>query len=113
VLCALASTVAVTQAIGRSAIAPGLYRFARIPAAVAALTMLVVTAALVLWGLDLRTEVPSLFDGNDGLLSTSTAANWLIIASIMAVATIIAIVAAITSFSAASDAPTGSPATQA
>jgi hypothetical protein len=86
-LCALASTAAVARAIARSEIAPGLYRFARIPAALAALAMLVVTAALLVWGLELRANVPSLFNGNDGLMATNTAANWLLHLTVMALAT--------------------------
>lgn len=87
VLCAIASTVAVTQAIARSEIAPRYFRFARTPTAFATAAMVVVTAALFVWGLSLRNYVPSLFTGNDGLLATSTAANWIAILAIMGLAT--------------------------
>ena len=100
VLCAVASTAAVTRAIGRSEIAPRLYHFARIPAALATMAMLVVTASLVVWGLSLRADAPSLFTGDDGLLETSTAANWLVIVVIMAVATGLALWATVRSLAA-------------
>jgi len=108
VLCAIASTAAVTTAIARSEISPRLYRFARIPAALATLAMTVVTLALVVWGLSLRADVPSLFDGNDGFLASSTAANWLAHVVVMAVATVVAVWATLRSFAASSAAHEGS-----
>jgi hypothetical protein len=99
-LCAIASTAAVARAIAQSEIAPGLYRFARIPAAVATLAMLVVTLALLVWGLGLRAYVPSLFNGNDGLLASNTAANWLVNFVAMALATGVALWAAARAFAA-------------
>ncbi len=100
VLCAIASTAAVTGAIARSEISPRLYRFARIPTALAALAMAVVTLALLVWGLSLRADVPSLFNGDDGFLVSSTAANWLAQVVLMGVATGIAMWAALRSFAA-------------
>jgi hypothetical protein len=97
-LCALASTAAVARAIAQSEIAPGLYRFARIPAAVAVLAMVVVTGALLVWGLALRADVPSLFNGNDGLQASNTAANWLVQLAVMALATAVALWAAARAF---------------
>jgi hypothetical protein len=97
-LCAIASTAAVTSAIVRSEIPPRLYRFARIPAALAALAMLVVTASLLVWGLSLRADVPSLFNGEDGLMASNTAANWLVQLAIMGGATAIALWATIRGF---------------
>jgi hypothetical protein len=97
-LCARASTAAVARAIAQSEIAPGLYRFARIPAAAATLAMVVVTGSLLVWGLALRADVPSLFNGNDGLMATNTAANWLVHLVVMVVATAIALWAAARAF---------------
>ncbi len=95
VLCAIASTLAVIQAVARSEIAPQFFRFARIPTVAATVAMLVVTASLFAWGLSLRNDVPSLFNDNDGLLSTNTAANWIVILGIMGLATGIALWATI------------------
>jgi hypothetical protein len=99
-LCAAASTAAVALAIARSEIAPGLYRFARIPAAVATLAMVVVTGSLLVWGLGLRAYVPGLFNGNDGLVATNTAANWLVHLVVMGVATAVALGAVVRAFAA-------------
>jgi hypothetical protein len=99
-LCALASTAAVAWAIARSEITPGLYRFARIPAALATLAMVVVTASLLVWGLSLRADVPSLFNGNDGLMATNTAANWLAHLTVMTLATATALWATLRAFAA-------------
>jgi hypothetical protein len=97
-LCAAGSTVAMARAIAQSEIAPGLYRFARIPAAVAVLAMVVVTGSLLVWGLALRADVPSLFNGNDGLQASNTAANWLVQLAVMALATAVALWAAARAF---------------
>jgi hypothetical protein len=99
-LCAAGSTAAVAAAIARSEIAPGLYRFARIPAAVATLGMLVVTVALLVWGLSLRASVPSLFNGNGGLMASNTALNWLAQLGAMALAALVALWATVRSFAA-------------
>jgi hypothetical protein len=99
-LAAVASTAAVATAIAGSEISPRLYRFARVPAALAALAMAVVTLALLTWGLSLRADVPDLFNANDGFLASSTAANWLAPLAVMGVATGSALVAAIRSFAA-------------
>ena len=99
-LSAIASTAAVTSAIVRSEIPPRLYRFARIPAALATLAMLVVTASLLVWGLSLRADVPSLFNGEDGLMASNTAANWLAQLAIMGGATAMALWATIRAFAA-------------
>lgn len=95
---AIASTAAVTSAIVRSEIPPQLYRFARIPAALATLAMLVVTASLLIWGLSLRADVPGLFNGEDGLMASNTAANWLVQLTIMGGATAMALWATIRGF---------------
>lgn len=99
-LCAIASTAAVTRAIVRGKIPLRLYRFARIPAALATLAMLVVTASLLVWGLSLRADVPSLFNGADGLMASNTAANWLAQLAIMGGATAMALWATIRGFAA-------------
>jgi hypothetical protein len=99
-LCAVGSTAAVAAAIARSEIAPSLYRFARIPAAVATLAMVVVTVSLLVWGLSLRAYLPSLFNGNDGLLASNTAINWLVQLAGMVVAVIVALWATARSFAA-------------
>lgn len=98
ILGAIASTVAVSLAVKRSEIGGNLLYFTRIPATVAALAMLAMCVAAIVWGLGLRSNAPQLFNGNDGLISTNTAVNWLGIVAMMAVATVIAGAGVVRSF---------------
>ncbi|MGH2487002.1 MAG: hypothetical protein ACRDHE_13415, partial [Ktedonobacterales bacterium] len=93
-IAALVSTWAVSSAIRRAEIQPNLFRFARIPAIVAALVMLAVSAATLLWGLGLRAADPSLAAGNDGVLATNTTLSWLGIVAVMLGASVVALFAA-------------------
>src|SRR5262249_38666553 len=63
-LAALASAWAVAAAISRSDADERWYRFARLPAGVTALALLVMCVAAIVWGLALRASVPQLFNGN-------------------------------------------------
>jgi hypothetical protein len=105
VFCAVVSTAAVTRAIARSDIPQRLYRFAWIPAVLATLAMLVVTTSLLVWGLSLRVDAPSLFNGDDGLMASNTAANWLVLILLMGAATVVAVAATIRGWSARAEAP--------
>ena len=57
--------------------------------------MVVVSVATVVWGLALWAHAPALFDGDDGILATPTAASWLVILAVMGCCTCAAIAAAI------------------
>jgi hypothetical protein len=105
VLCAVASTAAVTRAIAHSDLPPRLYRFAWIPTVLATLAMLVVTTSLLVWGLSLRTDAPSLFNGDDGLMASNTGANWLVLVLLMGAATVVAMAATIRGWPAHAPAP--------
>jgi hypothetical protein len=94
-LAAVASTASVSAAVGRSEVRAGLYRFALYPAALAALSMVVVSVATAVWGLALWAQVPALFSGDDGLLATPTSASWLAILAVMGCCACAAVAAAI------------------
>lgn len=93
VLGAVASSAAVSLAIARSQIGERLYRFALTPTVITALAMAVMFAADLAWGLGLRASEPALFAGNGGIVSTSTAASWLVQTVIMGAATVVALYA--------------------
>jgi hypothetical protein len=98
ILGAIASTAAVSLAVKRSQIGGRLMYFTRIPATVATLAMLAMCLATIVWGLGLRSDVPQLFNGNDGLVATNTAVNWLGIVAVMTIATVIAGVGVVRGF---------------
>jgi hypothetical protein len=79
--------------VRESEISPRLLGFARIPALVTTLAMAVVTGALIVWGIALRAAAPDLFGAGEGILETNVALNWLGVTLVMALATIIAIIA--------------------
>jgi hypothetical protein len=93
-IAAVVSTWAVSSAIRRAEIQPSLIRFARIPALVAALVMLAVSVATLLWGIGLRAADPGLLTGNDGMLATNTTFSWLVILAVMLGASLVALFAA-------------------
>jgi hypothetical protein len=93
VLGAALSVYGVTQAVRESEMSPRLLAFARIPALVTTLAMAVVTGALIVWGIALRAAAPDLFGAGEGILATNVALNWLGVTVVMALATIIAIIA--------------------
>lgn len=94
-LAAAASTASVSAAVGRSGVGERLYRFALYPAALAALAMVIVSIATVVWGLALWWQAPALFTGDDGILATPTAASWLVILTVMGGSTCVAVVGVI------------------
>jgi hypothetical protein len=93
VLGAAFSVYGVALAVRESEISPRLLAFARIPALVTTLAMTIVTGALSVWGIALRAAAPNLFGAGEGILETNVALNWLGVTLVMALATIIAIVA--------------------
>ena len=97
-LAAVASTASISAAVGRSGVGDRLYRFALYPAALAALSMVVVSVATAVWGLALWAEAPVLFSGDDGLLATPTVASWLAILAVMGPCTCAAVIATFRGF---------------
>jgi hypothetical protein len=98
ILGAIASAAGVSLAVKRSQIGDNLLYFTRIPAAVTALAMAAMCVATIIWGLSLRSELPQLFNGDDGLVATNTAVNWVIIVAVMAIATVVAVAGVVRSF---------------
>lgn len=94
-LAALASAWAVSAAVRRSEIGGRPLRFALYPAAVAAFAMVVVLVGTAVWGLALRAQAPTLFAGDDGILSTPTYATWLTVVAVMSVSTAVALAATV------------------
>ncbi|HEY7094012.1 MAG TPA: hypothetical protein VH393_12570 [Ktedonobacterales bacterium] len=95
VLGAAFSVYGVARAVRESEISPRLLSFALIPALVTTLAMAVVTVALIVWGIALRSAAPDLFGAGEGILETNVALNWLGVTLVMTLATIIAIIAII------------------
>jgi hypothetical protein len=100
-IAAVASTASVSAAVGRSGVRESIYRFALYPAAITALSMVVVFVATAIWGLTLWAEAPTLFAGNDGILATPTVVSWLAILALMGGCTCAAVVAAVRGLKAA------------
>ena len=90
-----ASVKAVSAAVRRSEVGMRPLRFALIPATVAAFAMVVVLVGTAVWGLALRAQVPTLFAGDEGILSTPTYATWLAIVAVMVVSTTVALIATV------------------
>jgi hypothetical protein len=107
---AIASAVGVSAAISRSEVDAHWYRFARVPALVTALAMLVMCVATIVWGLALRADVPELFNGDDGIVATNTGLSWLIIVIIMVIATLMALAPLFLGSSERIEPSTGTPA---
>ncbi len=84
---AVVSTASVCIAVTRSKISDDLLRFAIFPSAIAAVSMLCMLLATILWGLSLQSAVPQLFAGNDGIMGSSTSATWLGIIAAMTIST--------------------------
>ncbi|HEY7357833.1 MAG TPA: hypothetical protein VH590_15250, partial [Ktedonobacterales bacterium] len=106
VLAAILSTAAVCMIVIRSDISAKLFRFARIPAIIAMLAMVVMFAAVVAYGLVANAADPELFTENNGILATNTTLSLLLILAMMAIATAVAIAALIRGNRSGSGAPT-------
>ncbi len=105
---AIISTASVAIAIARSNLSAQVIGFVRWPAIITALAMAVMCVATVVWGVSLRADAPQWFslDGGGDLYSYRIF-TWLRVVIIMAIATLIAIIAAVRGFS------TRTPSTQA
>jgi hypothetical protein len=99
---AIVSVAALCWAVARSEIAEKFLGFAVLPSFLTTLAMAVMLVATLVWGLSLRSSAPQLFNGNDGMFGTSTAASWLNIVLLMAIATGLAVIALIRGLSARS-----------
>ena len=94
-LAALASTGAVSIAVSRSGLSPRLFHLALWPAAAATVFMAIVLAAVVAWGLAVRTDVPSYLNTPDTPFRLAYSVVWIADVAVMAVATLVAAVALI------------------
>ncbi len=99
---AVVSTGSVCFAVARSEIPARLLRFAVIPSLLTTFSMAVTWAAILAWGLSLHSSIPHLFESNRGVMRTSTAASWLGVVVLMAVATALAAISLIRCLSARS-----------
>jgi hypothetical protein len=104
-LAALASTAAVSIAISRCEVAPSLFRWALVPAALATLLMLIMLSGAVAWGLFVRAEMPDYLDRTAGLLGETIYVSWLGQVTVMALATLIAAIALLRAYRARGDEP--------
>jgi len=102
IVAAIASAGAVCFAVARSEISEKLLRFALLPSILVTISMALILAATIIWGLGLRDGAPQLFAGNDGLVGSSTLGTWLGIVIAMAIATVLAAVSLLRGFSARS-----------
>jgi hypothetical protein len=98
VLAAIASTSAVSIAMSRSEVSPHLFRVALWPALAATVCMAIVLAAVVMWGLAVRTDVPSYFNTPDTPFRVAYALTWFADVAVMAVVTLVAAVALVRGF---------------
>lgn len=69
---AVASTIAVLDAIARSDIAERFFRFSLLAGVLATVAMLCMLLATAAWSIGLWQDAPAHFFGNDGFLATST-----------------------------------------
>ncbi|HEY7781874.1 MAG TPA: hypothetical protein VIC85_16905 [Ktedonobacterales bacterium] len=88
---AVASTVAISTAIARSEVGARVLQFAMVPTAAVTVIMAVMLVALVVWGLAVRADGPQLFNGNDGVVSSLTAANWIFNVGVWTIAVVVAV----------------------
>ena len=102
IVAAIASAGALCVAVARSEISEKLLRFALLPSVLATISMVLMLAAIIVWGFALRDGAPQLFAGNDGIVGASTTGTWLGIVIAMAIATIVAAVSLMRGFSARS-----------
>jgi hypothetical protein len=83
---AIASTIAVLDAIKRSEIDERLFRFTVLPEILTVIAMLITMLAHVFWSIGLWQDAPNHFWGNDGFLASSTLLATSIQVLVMAIA---------------------------
>lgn len=104
-LAALASTAAVSIAVSRCEVAPGLFRRALAPAALATLLMLIMLSGAVAWGLFVHAAMPDYLDRTTGPLGETIYLSWLNQVAIMALATLVAAIALLRAYRTRGDEP--------
>ncbi|HEY7094013.1 MAG TPA: hypothetical protein VH393_12575 [Ktedonobacterales bacterium] len=103
ILCAAASTYAVTRAVRLGSVGEETYRFALIPAIVTVGAMALMLGATVVWGLLASATLPDVFYRAPGAWpSNLTFASWLIVVIVMSLATAVGAIALLRGFAAQS-----------
>jgi hypothetical protein len=103
VLCAIASTYAVTRAVQLGSVGEETYRFALIPATVTVGAMAMMLVATAVWGLLASAALPAEFYRTPFTWpSNLTFVTWLLIVVVMAVATAVGAIALLRGFAARS-----------
>jgi MFS family permease len=97
---AIASTGAMCFAVARSEISEDLLRFALLLSIPATLSMALILVTMLVWGLNLHSSVPQLFNSSDGMFGSSTPGTWLGTIIAMAITTVIAVVSLVRGLSA-------------
>ncbi len=97
---AIVSAGAVCLAVVHSEISEQLLRFAVLPSILLTVSMALILAATLTWGLGLSGTAPQLFSSNDGLVGTSTVGTWLGIVIAMSVATALSTISLLRGLSA-------------
>ena len=101
VLCAIASTYAVTRAVQLGSVGEETYRFALIPATVTVGAMALMLVATVVWGLLASAALPAEFYRTPfAWPSNLTFASWLLVVTVMSLATIVGAIALLRGFAA-------------
>ena len=103
ILCAIASTYAVTRAVQLGSVGEETYRFALIPAIVTVGAMALMLGATVVWGLLASAALPDVFYRAPGAWpSNLTFVSWLIVVAVMALATVVGAISLLRGFAARS-----------
>jgi MFS family permease len=100
ILAAIASAAAVSVAVARAEVSPNVFRFALGPATVATLAMVVMTGAVIAWGLIIHSEVPAYLSSNTTPFKTSVSAHLIGQIAVMLIGTLIAVTALIRGYRA-------------
>jgi hypothetical protein len=101
VLCAIASTYAVTRAVQLGSVGEETYRFALIPATVTVGAMALMLGATVVWGWLAGAALPAEFYRTPfAWPSNLTFASWLLVVAVMSLATIVGAIALLRGFAA-------------
>jgi hypothetical protein len=108
-LAAILSTAAVCIIVTRSDISEKLFRFARLPAIITVLAMVIMLLAVVGYGLAVNAADPELLAENQGIMATNTTLSLAVILAMMAIATLIAVAALIRGRRSGAAAPTTTP----
>lgn len=89
-LAAIASAWAVSRLVLRSEIDARFFRFARIPAVITTLAMMLTLASILFWGIATRAAAPDLFIEHNGMFDSDTTLSWVLVLVVMAIAVLVA-----------------------